>query len=141
MLRHLRVTVEGHAYDVTVEDLTDTGNQLYPDHRSMVPTNATAPVMAPTAAPTPDVPPAAAPPQPAGAAAAGATAVLAPMSGIVHEVSVTVGAAVTAGQVVAVMEAMKLKSPIVVDRAGTVATIDAAAGEAVEAGATILTLS
>ncbi|GMA41699.1 hypothetical protein [Mobilicoccus caccae] len=53
MLRHLRVTIEGHAYDVTVEDLTDTGNQLYPDHRSMVPTNATAPVTAPTTAPAP----------------------------------------------------------------------------------------
>lgn len=151
MLRHLRVTVEGHAYDVTVEDLTDTGNQLYPDHRSMTPTNATAPVTAPVAAPA--SPPVGAPnavgaaaPAPSGANAGpagepGATAVLAPMSGVVVEINVAVGDAVDSGQVVAVMEAMKLKSPIVVGTAGTVATIDATVGDPVEAGAAILTLS
>ncbi|WP_168583115.1 acetyl-CoA carboxylase biotin carboxyl carrier protein subunit [Gephyromycinifex aptenodytis] len=141
MQRHLRVTVEGHAYDVTVEDLTDTGNQLYPDHRSMVPSNATAPVMAPTAAP-------AAPPASTGggssapaAGAGGGAAVLAPMSGVLAELNVAVGDSVKSGQVVAVMEAMKLKSPIVVDKAGTVATIEATVGDAVESGAAILTLS
>lgn len=158
MLRHLRVTVEGHAYDVTVEDLTDTDNQLYPDHRSMVPTNATAPVTAPTsAAGTSPVAPGApggvagaAPAAAAGAAATpaaaaaggepGGTAVLAPMSGVACEIKVAVGDTVEAGAVVAVMEAMKLKSPIVVDKPGTVATIDVAVGDAVESGATILTL-
>ena len=151
MLRHLRVTVEGHAYDVTVEDLTDTGNQLYPDHRSMTPTNATAPVTAPVA--TPADPPAGASrsvtagtPAPSGANAGptgepGETAVLAPMSGVVVEIAVAVGDAVESGQVVAVMEAMKLKSPIVVGTAGTVAGIEASVGDPVEAGAVILTLS
>ncbi|GAB48190.1 acetyl-CoA carboxylase biotin carboxyl carrier protein subunit [Mobilicoccus pelagius] len=149
MLRHLRVTVEGHAYDVTVEDLTDTGNQLYPDHRSMTPTNATAPVMAPAApaaTPVGGVSTSAAAPAASGTNAGpggepGATAVLAPMSGVVVEINVGVGDSVQSGQVVAVMEAMKLKSPIVVGTTGTVATIDAAVGDAVESGASILTLS
>ncbi|WP_052465905.1 acetyl-CoA carboxylase biotin carboxyl carrier protein subunit [Mobilicoccus massiliensis] len=149
MLRHLRVTVEGHAYDVTVEDLTDTGNTLYPDNRSMTPTNATAPVTAPTAAPrgsggsgpAPSAAPASTPSASASAAAAGGSAVLAPMSGVVVEISVQPGDTVGAGQIVAVMEAMKLKSPIVVDTAGTVATVDVAVGDAVESGASILTLS
>lgn len=148
MLRHLRVTVEGHAYDVTVEDLTDTGNHLYPDHRSMTPTNATAPVTAPVAAPpdalggsSPSTGPAAPAPTGANAGDDGATAVLAPMSGVVVEIGVSVGDIVSPGQIVAVMEAMKLKSPIVVGAAGTVATIDAAVGDAVESGAPILTLS
>lgn len=139
MLRHLRVTVEGHAYDVTVEDLTDTGNQLYPDHRSMVPTNSTAPVTAPPAASSGGSSASAAPA--AAAPSAGSSAVLAPMSGVVAEVSVSVGAAVQPGQVVAVMEAMKLKSPIIVDKPGTVASVDVAPGDAVESGSTILTLS
>lgn len=143
MLRHLRVTVEGHAYDVTVEDLTDTGNQLYPDHRSMVPTNSTAPVTAPVTAPpaaSSGVSSASAAPA-AAAPSAGSSAVLAPMSGVVAEVSVSVGDAVQPGQVVAVMEAMKLKSPIIVDKPGTVASVDVAPGDAVESGSTILTLS
>lgn len=137
MLRQLRVTIEGHAYDVTVEDLTDTGNQLYPDHRSMAPHNATAPVVAPTATVAPSPAPAAA----AAPVASGAgTGVRAPMSGVMAEISVKVGERVSAGQVVAVMEAMKLKSPIVVDTDGTVDAVLVSAGEAVEAGSTILTL-
>ena len=109
MLRHLRVTVEGHAYDVTVEDLTDTGNHLYPDHRSMTPTNATAPVTAPVAAPpdalggsSPSTGPAAPAPTGANAGDDGATAVLAPMSGVVVEIGVSVGDTVSPGQIVAV---------------------------------------
>lgn len=138
MLRHLRVTVEGHAYDVTVEDLTDTGNTLYPDHRSMTPTAATAPVTART---FPSAPAPAAPAPAPASPPTGSAVVLAPMSGVLVEVRVAVGEAVSSGQVVAVMEAMKLKSPIVVDQDGTVASISAKVGDAVEAGSPILALS
>ncbi|WP_284305227.1 acetyl-CoA carboxylase biotin carboxyl carrier protein subunit [Mobilicoccus caccae] len=63
------------------------------------------------------------------------------MSGVVAEISVAPGDVVEGGQVVAVMEAMKLKSPIVVDTPGTIATVEVSPGDAVASGATILTLS
>ena len=53
MERRFRITVDGTPYDVTVEDLTDTGNLLYPQPGSMavpsVPSTAPAPAAPPVA--------------------------------------------------------------------------------------------
>lgn len=136
MIRTLRVTVNGHAYDVTVEDRTDTGNRLYPQPGSM-----TAPAAPSDTTTTPatglPTPPAAAGVQPTLATGA----VLAPMSGVLVELLVTQGQQVSAGETVAIIEAMKMKTPIVVEEGGTVATVEVAVGDGVQVGQTIVTLT
>lgn len=140
MIRSLRVTVDGHEYTVTVEDLTDADNQLYPHPGSM------APPALPAAGPTPASASPASPSRPSptpGQATAGPAdgAVVAPMSGVVVEVNVSAGQQVTPGQTVAVLEAMKMKTPIVVETAGTVESVTVSVGDGVQVGQQILTLS
>ena len=67
--------------------------------------------------------------------------VVAPMHGVVVEIAVDAGAAVGDGQVVAVIEAMKMMNEIRAHKAGTVAAIHVAAGETVEARTPLVTLA
>ena len=77
----------------------------------------------------------------AGAAAAGdPNAVLSPMQGTVLRVEVAAGDAVSAGQVVAIVEAMKMENEVSVHRDGVVAELAVAAGDAVESDATLVVL-
>jgi biotin carboxyl carrier protein len=129
MTKHLRITVEGKAYDVVVEDLTeDAGSTFY-----QPPAGAPAPAPAP-AAPAPAAAPAAA------TAAAGAKDKVAPLGGVVLEISVGVGDEVTAGQQVAVLEAMKMKTVIAADHAGKVTKIMVKVGDAVDSGQPLMTI-
>jgi acetyl-CoA/propionyl-CoA carboxylase biotin carboxyl carrier protein len=66
--------------------------------------------------------------------------VVAPMHGVVVEISIAPGAAVTEGQVVAVIEAMKMMNEIRAHKSGTVAAVHVAAGETVEARTPLVTL-
>lgn len=147
MLRTLRVTVDGHEYQVTVEDLTDANNQLYPAPGSMtVPLPQQPGIGGPPAArpqPPPPAPAAAMPvaAESGAAAAAPAGAVIAPMSGVLVEILVSQGQQVPDGATVAVIEAMKMKTPVVVAQGGTVQSVSAAVGDGIQVGQTILTLS
>jgi acetyl-CoA/propionyl-CoA carboxylase biotin carboxyl carrier protein len=67
--------------------------------------------------------------------------VLAPMHGIVADVKVAVGDEVRDGQVVAIVEAMKMMNEVVAHRAGRVASVDAQVGDTLETGAPIITFS
>ena len=67
--------------------------------------------------------------------------VIAPMHGVVVELMAAEGASVTEGQVVAVIEAMKMMNEIRAHRAGTVAAVHAVKGETVEPSAPLLTLT
>ena len=102
---------------------------------------ATAPIIA--AAPAPVAAPAPAPAAAAAAApaAAGATTVEAPMPGKVLDIKVKVGDAVSFGQCVVVMEAMKMETEIVAPAAGTVASISVSNGDSVDTGAVLVTLN
>lgn len=129
MQKKLRITVEGKVYDVTVEELSENGHSAaYP---SIAGTGAPSTVTfaAPLAAPQPSKVPA----QPAGAGAE-----ISPLGGVVVSVDVAVGQAVSAGDRVAVIEAMKMKTPIHAQHGGTVSSIVVKAGEPVEAGATLM---
>ena len=112
-MKRYNITVNGTAYDVTVEE-TD---------------GSAAPVAAPAAAPAPKK--AAAPAAPAGAQ--GGVKINAPMPGTIVDVKLAVGAKVTNGTVIAVLEAMKMENEIVAPCDGTVKQL------AVQKGSTVAT--
>lgn len=74
------------------------------------------------------------------AAAAGGDDVVSPMHGVVVELNVAQGDAVTEGQVVAVIEAMKMMNEIRAHRSGTAAAVHAVPGTTIEAGSPLITL-
>lgn len=121
-MKNYTITVNGNTYNVTVQEGT-----------------AAAPVVqaAPAAAPAPTSAPAPA----AAPAAAGGIKVEAPMSGKILAVKVAAGQAVAKGDVLMVLEAMKMENDIVAPEAGTVASINASVGQAVESGDVLATLN
>lgn len=127
-MKRYTITVNGTPYDVTVEE---TGAA------------ASAPVAAP-AAPAAPAPKAAAPAPSAPAAvpaAAGAVKVESPMPGTILDVKTSVGASVNEGDVLCILEAMKMENDIVAPSAGTVASINVNKGDSVEAGQVLITLN
>lgn len=122
IMKNYTITVNGNVYEVTVEE-GFTG---------------AAPVAAPKA---PKAAPAAAPKAAAPAGAAGAVTVAAPMPGKVLAVKASAGQAVKKGDVILVLEAMKMENDIVAPQDGTIATINAAAGDSVESGAVLATMN
>lgn len=122
-MKNYRITVNGNVYDVTVEE---TGS------------SASAPVQAPHAAPKAAPAPAAAP---VASGAEGSVKISAPMPGKVLSIKTSVGTKVTKGQVIMVLEAMKMENEIVAPEDGTVAGINVNEGASVEAGAVLATLN
>lgn len=120
-MKKYTITVNGVAYDVTVEE----GGSV-----SSVPKAAVA------AAPAVASAPAAAP-----AGAQGAIKVESPMPGKILAVKKNVGDAVKSGDVILVLEAMKMENDIVAPQDGTVASINVSVGDSVESGATLATLN
>ena len=100
---------------------------------------APAPAPAPAAAPAPA--PAAAPAPAPAAAPAGATTVEAPMPGKILNIKVSEGQAVKFGEVVVIMEAMKMETEIVAPADGTVSKILVKAGDSVDTGAALVALN
>lgn len=122
-MKNYTITVNGNVYDVTVEEGASTGAV------------AAAPKAAPKAAP------AAAPKAAAPAGAAGSVVVTAPMPGKILAVKASAGQAIKKGEVIMVLEAMKMENEIVAPQDGTVASVNAAVGDSVESGATLATLN
>ena len=133
-MKNYTITVNGNVYEVTVEE-GFTGAASAPKAAPAA-APAAAPKAAPAAAPKAAPAPAAAP-----AAPAGAVAVTAPMPGKILGVKASAGQAVKRGQVLLILEAMKMENEIVAPQDGTVATINVAVGDSVEPGATLATLN
>ena len=125
-MKNYRVTVNGIAYDVVVEELS---------------ADAVAAPAAPAAtpAPAPKAAPAAKPAAPAGNA--GANAVKAPMPGNILKVNVKVGDSFKKGDVLCVLEAMKMENEIMAPQDGTVASVAVSAGTTVASDAILLTFN
>ena len=125
-MKNYTITVNGTPYNVTVEEGTSSAAPV-----------ASAPAPAPAAAPAPQAAPKAAP----APAAAGSVKVDAPMPGNILDVKVSNGTTVKAGQVLVILEAMKMENEIVAPQDGTVDSINVNKGDTVEAGQTIVTLA
>ena len=126
-----KVTLNGRTYEVEVE----AGKaMLLDEYEAIVPT---APVAAPAAAPAPVAAPAAAP---AAAAPVAGEAVTAPMPGNILKVNVTAGQAVKEGDVLVVLEAMKMENEILAPKACTVKQVLVSKGATVDTGATLVVL-
>ena len=128
-MKNYTITVNGNVYDVVVEEGASTGA---PVAAKAPAAPKAAPVAAPKAAPAP----AAAP-----AGGAGSIKVEAGAAGKVFKIEKQVGAAVKKGDAVVIIEAMKMEIPVVAPEDGTVASIDVAVGDAIEAGAVLATLN
>ena len=128
-MKNYTITVNGNVYEVTVEE-GFTGAASAP--KAAAPAPKAAPAAAPKAAPAP----AAAP-----AGAQGSVTVNAPMPGKILGVKASVGQAVKKGDVVVVLEAMKMENEIVAPQDGTIASINVAVGDSVDSGAVLATLN
>ena len=116
-MKKYNVTVNGTAYEITLEAVDASEVTAAP---------------APAAAPTP----AAAP-----APAAGGESVTAPMPGTILAVNVQNGSVVKKGDVLMILEAMKMENEIVSPVDGTVASVNTSKGSAVETGAVLCTIA
>lgn len=124
-MKNYTITVNGNVYDVTVEEKGAGAAPAAPAAPAAAP--KAAPALAPKAAPK--------------AAGAGSIQVKAGAAGKVFKIEANVGQSVKKGDAVVIIEAMKMEIPVVAPEDGTVASIDAAVGDAVEAGAVLATLN
>lgn len=118
-MKSYTITVNGNVYDVTVEE-----------------TGAAAPTAAPRKAA-----PAAAAPAAAPAAGAGSVKIEAGAAGKVFKIEAEPGTAVKRGDAILVLEVMKMETPVVAPQDGTVASIEVAVGDQIEAGALLATMN
>ncbi len=134
-MKHYTITVNGNAYNVTVEEGV-SAPQAYVPVAAPAPVAAAAPV-----APAPKTEAAPAAPAPAAGTSAGSVKVSSPMPGKIVSVKASVGQKVKKGDVILILEAMKMENEIVSPQDGTVASINVNAGQSVEAGSLLATLN
>lgn len=123
-MKNYTITVNGNVYDVVVEEGASQG---VPAAKAPA-----APKAAPKAAPAP---------APKASTGAGSIKIEAGAAGKVFKIEAKVGQSVKAGDTVVILEAMKMEIPVVAPKDGTVASIDVAVGDPVEANALLATLN
>jgi len=121
-MKNYIITVNGNVYDVTVEEGAGVAMPTAPVK--------SAPVVAPKAAP-----------KAAASGSEGSVKVNSPMPGKILSVKASVGQSVSKGDVIMVLEAMKMENDIVAPEDGTIASINANTGDSVEAGSVLATLN
>ena len=125
-MRQFHITVNGTSYQVSVEEVS----------------SASAPVPASVPSPVPAAPPAAPTPAavPAPVATAGGEKVCAPMPGTILDIKTAVGSTVKKGEVLLILEAMKMENEILSPMDATVQQMLVAKGASVNSGDVLLVL-
>lgn len=139
-MKYYTITVNGNAYEVSVEEATGVAPVASPVN---VPNAAPVAAPKPVAAAAPKAP-VAAPAAKAAAPAAsanGSVKINSPMPGKILAVKANVGQAVKRGDVVLILEAMKMENEIVAPQEGTLASINVSVGQSAEAGDLLFTLN
>ena len=126
-MKKFNITVNGTSYEVEVEEVKAAGGAA-PKAAAPAPKAAAAPAAAP------------APKKAATAAGAGEHSIDAPMPGKVVKLVASEGQAVKAGDVLLILEAMKMQNEITADADGTVKTFNVAAGQSVKAHESLVIL-
>ena len=136
-MKQYKVTVNGQSYDVSVEEVGASGmpsaRASQPAPVAAAPAFAAAPVAAAAPAPAQTAAPA--------AAVAGALSIKAPMPGTVMSFKVTVGQEVKRGDVLLILEAMKMENEIVAPQAGRVAALRVPVSASVNTGDALIDLA
>ena len=123
-MKTYRVNVNGTNYEIQVEEISAAEVKSAPAAASaQTPVAATAPAAAPVAAP------------------AGGEAVSSPMPGTILAVNVKAGDAVKAGDVLMILEAMKMENEICAPVDGTVSAVSVNQGATVETGSLLCTIA
>ena len=133
-MKSYTITVNGNVYDVTVEERVGGATPVAAPVVA-APVAAPAPVAAaPVAAPAPVV-------APAATGSAGSIEVKAGAAGKVFKLEASVGQSVKKGDTVLIIEAMKMEIPVVAPEDGTVASVNVAVGDPIDAGTVLATLN
>jgi glutaconyl-CoA/methylmalonyl-CoA decarboxylase subunit gamma len=147
-MKRYNITVNGKSYEVAVEEMGGQGAPAVAAPAKAIPpaSSAQAAQAAPEAAPAATAAPAADPAPratcpPVSSGVAGATTVKAPMPGTVLSFCVDEGQAVKSGDVILILEAMKMENEIVASADGTIAALRVAPGAAVNTGDALVDLS
>ncbi len=122
MMKSYTITVNGNVYDVTVEEGQSGAPSAAPAARTAAPKAAPKQAAAP-------------------AGAQGSVKVAAPMQGKILKVNVQQGSAVKKGDVLLILEAMKMENEISAPQDGTIATVECAAGDSVETGKVLVSMN
>lgn len=132
-----RVNVNGIPFEIEMQKPINAAK-----HPALAATKRASSAPAAPAAPVAAAPVAAAPAKPAPAAApAGAdNAIKAPLPGTINAINVKVGDTVAVGDIVIVLEAMKMQNNIESEYAGTVTSITVNQGDSVMEGAVMMTI-
>jgi len=130
-MRKFLVNVNGNSYEVEVEEVGGAAS---------APAVAPAPQAAPQSAPAAPAAPKAVPAPQAAPAPAGSTVVSAPMPGNIVSIKVSVGASVKQGDVLCVLEAMKMENEIMAPSDGKVVAINTTQGATVNTGDALVSL-
>ncbi|TAH72174.1 MAG: acetyl-CoA carboxylase biotin carboxyl carrier protein subunit [Anaerolineaceae bacterium] len=140
-MKHYTITVNGNTYEVSVEENSGVSLATPAPAPRVAPAPAPVPVQkaSPAGAPTPAAAPAPAPQAASGAE--GNIKVSSPMPGKILSLKASVGQAIKKGEVIVILEAMKMENEIVATDDGTIASINVTAGQSVEAGDLLATIN
>lgn len=141
-MKTYNITVNGVTYTVEVEEVGATASAAPAPSAAPAAAPAAAPQAAPAAAPAPKAAPTPkAAPAPKASGAAGSVTVKAPMPGNIIKVNVKPGDSVKKGDVLVVLEAMKMENDVCAPADATVASVEVSQGATVETDAVLVTLN